>query len=55
MTPNQEKGQALLLRDLLRLPQTFSFGDYRIDVLGFLGAWGAVAAFIGFYYWMSKW
>lgn len=55
MTPDQEKGQALLLRDLLRLPRTFAFADYRIDVLGFLGAWAAVAAFIGFYYWMSKW
>lgn len=55
MTPDQEKGQALLLRDLLRLPRTFTWSRYRIDVLGFLGAWAAVAAFIAFYAWMSKW
>jgi len=55
MTELEENGQASLLRDLLKLPRTFTFKRYRIDVLGFAGAWLAVAAFIAFYYWMSKW
>ena len=55
MTPLEENGHASLLRDLLRLPHTFTFRRYRIDVLGFIGAWLAVAAFIVFYCWMSTW
>ena len=55
MTRLEENGQASLLRDLLKLPRTFTFKRYRIDVLGFIAAWVAVAAFIAFYYWLSKW
>jgi hypothetical protein len=55
MTDLEENGQASLLRDVLKLPQTFTFKRYRVDVLGFLGAWLAVAGFIAFYYWLSKW
>ena len=35
----EEDGHALLLVDLLRLPRTFSYRRYRIDLLGFLLAW----------------
>lgn len=55
MTELEENGHASLLRDLLVLHERFTFRRYRIDVLGFLGAWGAVCAFIAFYYWMSTW
>lgn len=51
----EEDGQASLLRDLLELGRTFTYRRYRIDILGFLFAWVMVAAFIAFYYWMSKW
>lgn len=51
----EENGHASLLRDLLSLPKKFTYKRYRIDVQGFLGAWVAVAAFIAFYYWMSRW
>jgi len=53
--PLDENGQASLLRDLLKLQRTFSCRSYRIDIVGFLVAWLAVASFIAFYYWMSKW
>lgn len=55
MTPLEEDGQALLLRDLLRLPRTFRFHRYRIDLIGFLVGWLMVASFIAFYVWMSTW
>lgn len=55
MTPLEEDGQALLLRDLLRLQRTFRFRRYRIDLIGFLVAWVMVAGFIAFYVWMSTW
>ncbi|MDZ7304654.1 MAG: hypothetical protein ONB44_21210, partial [candidate division KSB1 bacterium] len=42
----EEKGHALLLVDLLHLPKTFSFKRYRIDILGFMAAWGLVAGII---------
>jgi hypothetical protein len=51
----EENGQASLLRDLLKLHRTFSFRRYRIDVLGFFGAWLLVAVMIGFFVWMSRW
>jgi hypothetical protein len=47
--------QGLLLPDLLQLPKRFSWKRYRVDILGFLIAWVAVAAFIVFYYWLSTW
>jgi hypothetical protein len=53
--PIEENGKASLVRDLLKLPRTFTYRRYRIDVLGFFVAWFAVAIFIAFYYWMSKW
>ena len=34
----EEQGQSLLLVDLLRLPRTFTFKRYRVDILGFLTA-----------------
>jgi len=55
MTQLEENGHASLVRDLLQLPRTFTFKRYRIDLIGFLGAWAMVAGFIVFYYWMSKW
>lgn len=55
MTPLEENGQASLLRDLLRLPRTFRFRRYRIDITGFLTAWLMVIAFIAFYAWMATW
>lgn len=51
----EENGHASLLRDLLQLHRTFRFRRYRIDVLGFLGAWLLVAAMIGFFVWMAHW
>jgi hypothetical protein len=51
----EKNGHASLLRDLLVICQSFSWRRYRIDILGFLGAWAAVAAFIAFYCWMSTW
>lgn len=51
----EENGQASLLRDLLKLHRTFSFRRYRIDVLGFFGAWLLVAVMVGFFVWMSRW
>jgi Na+/proline symporter len=42
----EEKGHALLLVDLLHLPKTFSFKRYRIDILGFIAAWGLVVGII---------
>ena len=35
----EEDGHALLIVDLLRLPQRFSYRRYRLDVIGFLLAW----------------
>jgi hypothetical protein len=32
--------------DLLHLPKTFSFKRYRIDILGFIAAWGLVVGII---------
>jgi hypothetical protein len=54
MTP-EDDGLALLLRDLLRLPRTFRYRRYRIDILGFLAAWALAGAMIAFYYWLSRW
>jgi Na+/proline symporter len=39
-------GHSLLLVDLLRLPRTFSFKKYRVDILGFLAALGLVLIII---------
>lgn len=43
----EANGEGLLLVDLLRLPQTFSFRRYRADLVGFVGALGVVALLIG--------
>jgi putative transcriptional regulator len=51
----EESGHASLIRDLLRLHRTFSFRRYRIDVLGFVLAWGLVFSFLAFLWWMSGW
>jgi hypothetical protein len=42
----EANGEGLLLVDLLRLPQTFSFRRYRTDLVGFAGALGVVAVLI---------
>jgi hypothetical protein len=55
MSPLEDNGHALLIRDLLKLHRGFSFRRYRIDILGFLTAWLVVALFIAFYWWMSSW
>jgi hypothetical protein len=46
--------QGLLLVDLLRLHQSFSFRRYREDLIGFLIAWVVVAALIALAQW-SVW
>jgi Na+/proline symporter len=38
--------QGLLIPDLLRLPQLFSFARYRVDLLGFGAAWCLVLAIL---------
>jgi hypothetical protein len=55
MNSLEENGHALLIRDLPVLWRRFSFRRYRIDLLGFLAAWLIVAAFAGFYWWLSGW
>lgn len=40
-------GDGLLIVDLLRLPKVFSLSRYRIDLLGFLGAWLLAFATMG--------
>ena len=49
----RERGHGLLLVDLLKLPKTFSFSRYRLDILGFLLAWALVATIIAFGFWTS--
>jgi Na+/proline symporter len=40
--PLLERGHSLILVDLLKLPGAFTYARYRIDVGGFLIAWGVV-------------
>ncbi len=50
----EEDGYALLLVDLLRLPQRFSFRRYRIDVIGFIAAWVWVLLILALGYWITR-
>jgi hypothetical protein len=50
----EEEGHALLIVDLLRLPERFSYRRYRIDVLGFLLAWLWVALLLALGYWIVR-
>jgi hypothetical protein len=50
----EEEGHSLLIVDLLRLPRTFSFRRYRLDVIGFLLAWLWVALLLVFGYWITR-
>jgi hypothetical protein len=49
----EEEGQALLIVDLLRLRQRFTWRRYRIDVIGFLAAWLLVAGMLALGYWVA--
>jgi len=51
----KKTGEASLIVDLLHLHKQFSWSRYRVDLLGFLGAWAMVAAFIVFYLWLATW
>ncbi len=42
----EERGHSLLLVDLLRLPSTFSFHRYRVDIIGFCAATLLIVAII---------
>lgn len=50
----EEDGHSLLIVDLLRLPRTFSFKRYRLDVIGFLLAWLWVVLLLALGYWITK-
>jgi hypothetical protein len=50
----EEDGHSLLIVDLLRLPRTFSFRRYRLDVIGFLLAWLWVALLLALGYWITR-
>jgi len=50
----EERGQRLLIVDLLQLYKNFSFRRYRIDILGFLLAWGIVFFIILFAFMVSQ-
>jgi hypothetical protein len=49
----EEDGHSLMIVDLLRLPQTFSYRRYRLDVIGFLAAWLWVALLLILGYWLT--
>ena len=53
-SPMEENGHALLLVDLLRLPRTFTYRRYRLDVLGFLLAWLWVILLLALGYWIAR-
>jgi hypothetical protein len=50
----EEEGHALLIVDLLRLPRTFSYQRYRLDVIGFLLAWLWVVLLLLLGYWVTR-
>ena len=50
----EEEGHALLIVDLLRLPQRFSYRRYRFDVIGFLLAWLWVVLLLLLGWWITK-
>jgi hypothetical protein len=50
----EEEGHSLLIVDLLRLPRTFSYRRYRLDVIGFLLAWLWVVLLLALGYWVAR-
>jgi hypothetical protein len=50
----EEEGHSLLIVDLLRLPRTFSYQRYRLDVIGFLLAWLWVVLLLALGYWVTR-
>lgn len=50
----EEDGHSLLIVDLLRLHQRFSYKRYRLDVLGFLLAWLWVVLLLALGYWVTR-
>jgi hypothetical protein len=50
----EEEGHSLLIVDLLRLPRTFNYRRYRLDVIGFLLAWLWVVLLLLLGYWITK-
>ncbi|MDQ3010864.1 MAG: hypothetical protein M3X11_09210 [Acidobacteriota bacterium] len=50
----EEDGHSLLIVDLLRLPQRFSYKRYRLDVIGFLLAWLWVVLLLLLGWWVSR-
>ena len=50
----EEEGHALLIVDLLRLPQRFSYRRYRLDVLGFLLGWLWVVLLLLLGWWITR-
>jgi hypothetical protein len=50
----EEEGHSLMIVDLLRLPRTFSYRRYRLDLLGFLAAWLWVALLLILGYWLTR-
>ena len=53
-SPMEEDGHGLLIVDLLRLPQRFSYRRYRLDVLGFLLAWLWVVLLLLLGWWITR-
>ena len=49
----EEEGHALLIVDLLRLPQRFNYRRYRFDVIGFLLAWLWVVLLLLLGWWVT--
>ncbi|HEY8462199.1 MAG TPA: hypothetical protein VIM99_17550 [Blastocatellia bacterium] len=50
----EEEGHSLLIVDLLRLPRTFTYRRYRLDVIGFLLAWLWVALLLALGYLVTR-
>jgi hypothetical protein len=50
----EEEGHSLLIVDLLRLPRTFSYRRYRLDIIGFLLAWLWVVLLLALGYWVAR-
>ena len=50
----EENGHSLLIVDLLRLPQRFSYKRYRLDVIGFLLAWLWVVLLLALGWWVAR-
>jgi hypothetical protein len=50
----EEDGHSLMIVDLLRLPRTFSYRRYRLDILGFLAAWLWVVLLLILGYWLTR-